>query len=473
MYVIVVGGGKVGYYLTKELLAARPLRSCSSRRIPVEPARSPTSVGSIVLARDGCEGKHLAEAGSQPADAIVAAVTGDDEDNLVVCQMAKHHFDVPRTIARVNNPQERGALPAPRGGRHHQPHAHDPGRRQSRTSRSTSCSTWRSSRAATWRSWRPRSPSGRRPSVDGRATSTCPMAARCSWSSGTRSPSRSARDGLPGRRQGHRTSRAPTVGSTSIASSSAAPRSGPAEIAESVPRSSATRAKNSATTLTMTLSGFYRFRHTDLVPPWHQRPSTGKTGHQRARRLRARSGRPVYVISVAAASSACIRERCGSTRRRASICPARTPSNIRLYSEDDIRRVLWIRHLTQNLGVNLAGVRILFELEKRMGTRILETLFADPTSSWRSPRPTWTPQPDRPIEPVATPAGEPDDRPRQRTPRPAPRAIERIDRADARRSWRCARRSSSGDDRAAPGRPRQVGQGPQRGRRRRRARSRW
>ena len=35
----------------------------------------------------------------------MAAVTGDDADNLVVCQMAKHHFDVPRTIARVNNPR--------------------------------------------------------------------------------------------------------------------------------------------------------------------------------------------------------------------------------------------------------------------------------------------------------------------------------------------------------------------------------
>ncbi len=57
-----------------------------------------------MLNRDGCEGKHLAEAGANRAS-IVAAVTGDDEDNLVVCQMAKHHFDVPRTIARVNNPR--------------------------------------------------------------------------------------------------------------------------------------------------------------------------------------------------------------------------------------------------------------------------------------------------------------------------------------------------------------------------------
>ena len=57
------------------------------------------------------------------------------------------------------------------------------------------------------------------------------------------------------------------------------------------------------------------------------------------------------------------------------VCPARTPTNIRLYSENDVRRVLWIRHLTQNLGVNLAGVRILFELESRLGTRILERLY--------------------------------------------------------------------------------------------------
>jgi MerR family transcriptional regulator/heat shock protein HspR len=57
------------------------------------------------------------------------------------------------------------------------------------------------------------------------------------------------------------------------------------------------------------------------------------------------------------------------------VCPARTPTNIRLYSENDIRRVMWIRHLTQNLGVNLAGIRILFELEERLGTRILERLY--------------------------------------------------------------------------------------------------
>lgn len=102
MYVIVVGGGKVGYYLTKELLAAGHelvLLEKDGRRAK----QIAHEIGSIVLNMDGCEGKHLEEAGAKRA-AIVAAVTGDDEDNLVVCQMAKHHFAVPRTIARVNNP---------------------------------------------------------------------------------------------------------------------------------------------------------------------------------------------------------------------------------------------------------------------------------------------------------------------------------------------------------------------------------
>jgi len=72
------------------------------------------------------------------------------------------------------------------------------------------------------------------------------------------------------------------------------------------------------------------------------------------------------------------------------VCPARTPTNIRLYSENDIRRVMWIRHLTQNLGVNLAGVRILFELEERLGARILETLYAD--------RPGWDDEVDSDAE---------------------------------------------------------------------------
>lgn len=85
--------------------------------------------------------------------------------------------------------------------------------------------------------------------------------------------------------------------------------------------------------------------------------------------------RPVYVISVAASIVSVHPRTLRIYEDAGLVCPARTPTNIRLYSETDIRRVMWIRHLTQNLGVNLAGVRILFELEERLGTRILERLY--------------------------------------------------------------------------------------------------
>ena len=89
--------------------------------------------------------------------------------------------------------------------------------------------------------------------------------------------------------------------------------------------------------------------------------------------LRRDPTRPVYVISVAAELVRVHPRTLRIYEVEGLVCPARTPTNIRLYSENDIRRVIWIRHLTQNLGVNLAGVRILFELEERLGTRILET----------------------------------------------------------------------------------------------------
>ena len=103
VFVLVIGGGKVGYYLTKELIDSGHevvlMEKDQDRANQIA-----DEIGSIVISHDGCEGKYLAEAGANRAD-IVAAVTGDDEDNLVICQMAKHHFDVPRTIARVNNPK--------------------------------------------------------------------------------------------------------------------------------------------------------------------------------------------------------------------------------------------------------------------------------------------------------------------------------------------------------------------------------
>lgn len=97
------------------------------------------------------------------------------------------------------------------------------------------------------------------------------------------------------------------------------------------------------------------------------------------RRLDRDPARPVYVISVAASMVHVHPRTLRIYEDEGLVAPARTPTNIRLYSENDIRRILWIRHLTQDRGVNLAGIRLLFELEERLGKRILEVLYDEGT----------------------------------------------------------------------------------------------
>lgn len=111
--------------------------------------------------------------------------------------------------------------------------------------------------------------------------------------------------------------------------------------------------------------------------------------------------RPVYVISVAASIVSAHPRTLRIYEDEGLVCPARTPTNIRLYSEEDIRRILWIRHLTRERGVNLAGIRILFELEERLGTRILERLYDEGTRDGAAGR-----TPD--AEPAARTAGSRD-----------------------------------------------------------------
>jgi MerR family transcriptional regulator, heat shock protein HspR len=108
--------------------------------------------------------------------------------------------------------------------------------------------------------------------------------------------------------------------------------------------------------------------------------------------------RPVYVISVAATLVSAHPRTLRIYEDEGLVCPARTPTNIRLYSEEDIRRILWIRHLTRDRGVNLAGVRTLFELEERLGKRILEALY-DPGTGPRA-----HPAGRTGAEPVTTPS---------------------------------------------------------------------
>ncbi len=103
MYIIVVGGGKVGYYLTKTLLNEGH-EVLLIERNPEKVSTFAERFGAVVVAGDGAEAATLAAAGAARAD-VVIAVTGEDEDNLVVCQSARQKFHVGRTIARVNNPK--------------------------------------------------------------------------------------------------------------------------------------------------------------------------------------------------------------------------------------------------------------------------------------------------------------------------------------------------------------------------------
>src|SRR3979490_1746523 len=102
MYVIVIGGGRVVYYLSKHRLD----RGYEVTLIEKDPRRAEvlnSTLGEIVMVGDGDEMSFLATTRMARADGGVAA-TGDDGDNLVTCQLAKRKFNVPKTVARVNNP---------------------------------------------------------------------------------------------------------------------------------------------------------------------------------------------------------------------------------------------------------------------------------------------------------------------------------------------------------------------------------
>ena len=103
MYVIVAGGGKVGFYLTRELLEqgheVLVIERDAKRAEYIQ-----NDLGNVVMVGMGDEASTLEEAGAARAE-VICAVTGDDEDNLVICQVARKRFNVPRAIARINNPK--------------------------------------------------------------------------------------------------------------------------------------------------------------------------------------------------------------------------------------------------------------------------------------------------------------------------------------------------------------------------------
>ena len=103
MYIIIGGGGDVGYYLSRNLLH----QGHEVLLLEKENGRYQTlseELGQSVLKGDACEARTMEEAGARRAD-VVIAVTGEDEDNLIICQVAKKRYNVGRTIARLNNPR--------------------------------------------------------------------------------------------------------------------------------------------------------------------------------------------------------------------------------------------------------------------------------------------------------------------------------------------------------------------------------
>ena len=104
MYVLIVGAGKVGWNLARELIEKgnevtviesdpAPLRRWSRR-----------SSSTAIQYGDGSELWVLERAGIERAD-LVIAVTGDDEDNILICQVAREKYGVERVVARCNNPR--------------------------------------------------------------------------------------------------------------------------------------------------------------------------------------------------------------------------------------------------------------------------------------------------------------------------------------------------------------------------------
>jgi len=102
MYILIAGGGKVGFHLAEELLREHH-EVLVIERESARAAQVREELGGNVMVGDSCEATTLDAAGVSRAD-LVAAVTGDDEDNLVICDIA-HYRGVGRTIARINNPK--------------------------------------------------------------------------------------------------------------------------------------------------------------------------------------------------------------------------------------------------------------------------------------------------------------------------------------------------------------------------------
>ena len=106
MFLIIIGGGKVGYYLARALSELKHKVTVieSNRELCLNIANTTSNLDVNVINGDGTSINYLVDAEIEIADALIA-VTGKDQDNLVACQIAKNKFNIKKTIARVNNPK--------------------------------------------------------------------------------------------------------------------------------------------------------------------------------------------------------------------------------------------------------------------------------------------------------------------------------------------------------------------------------
>ena len=106
MFLIIVGGGKVGYYLAKTLAQLKHKITVieTDKEACMNIANTTSNLDISVINGDGTNIDFLIDADIESADALIA-VTGRDQDNLIACQVAKRNFNVKKTIARVNNPK--------------------------------------------------------------------------------------------------------------------------------------------------------------------------------------------------------------------------------------------------------------------------------------------------------------------------------------------------------------------------------
>jgi trk system potassium uptake protein TrkA len=108
VYILIAGGGKVGRNLTKDLLAMGHEVTVIERR--ADRYHSLEEEFEHVVQHGDATELHVLERCGVRRAGLVVAVTGDDEDNIIVCQVARDGYGVERTVARVNDPRNQEAF---------------------------------------------------------------------------------------------------------------------------------------------------------------------------------------------------------------------------------------------------------------------------------------------------------------------------------------------------------------------------